>query len=298
MASRLRPVARLRTLLQTPGIKLMPCCHDALSARLVEQAGFPLTFVSGFAASAARGLPDTGLMSYAEMLEVMSGVGGALREIPCMGDGDTGYGNAVNTKRTVQGYARAGMAGIMIEDQVAPKRCGHTRDKAVIGRAEAVARVRAAVDAAREGQDDIVILARTDARATHGLQEAIERCQAFHEAGADITFLEAPHTREEMERYCAEVSGPKMANLLAGGLTPVLPPAELEAMGYSIAAFPLDLINASIISMRAALEGLKHGKPPPALSLPFDELQEVVGFPEYYAEEARYRVEGKPGEEA
>ena len=158
MASRLRPVARLRTLLQTPGIKLMPCCHDALSARLVEQAGFPLTFVSGFAASAARGLPDTGLMSYAEMLEVMSGVGGALREIPCMGDGDTGYGNAVNTKRTVQGYARAGMAGIMIEDQVAPKRCGHTRDKAVIGRAEAVARVRAAVDAAREGQDDIVIL--------------------------------------------------------------------------------------------------------------------------------------------
>ena len=103
MASRVRPVARLRTLLQTPGIKLMPCCHDALSARLVEQAGFPLTFVSGFAASAARGLPDTGLMSYAEMLEAMRGVGGALREIPCMGDGDTGYGNAVNTKRTVQG---------------------------------------------------------------------------------------------------------------------------------------------------------------------------------------------------
>lgn len=104
-----RPVTRLRSLLARPGIKLMPCCHDALSARLVEQAGFPITFVSGFAASAARGLPDTGLMSYGEMLQVMSSVGGALREIPCMGDGDTGYGNAVNTKRTVRGYARAGV---------------------------------------------------------------------------------------------------------------------------------------------------------------------------------------------
>lgn len=268
----------------------MPCCHDALSARLVERAGFPLTFVSGFAASAARGLPDTGLMSYGEMLEVMTSVGGALRTIPCMGDGDTGYGNAVNTKRTVQGYARAGMAGIMIEDQVAPKRCGHTRDKAVIGRDEAVARVRAAVDAAREGGDDILILARTDSRATDGLREAIERCQAFREAGADITFLEAPRTAEEMSAYCSEVDGPKMANLLTGGVTPALPPAELEAMGYSIAAFPLDLINASIVSMRAALEGLKQGKPPQELSLSFEELQEVVGFKEYYEEEAKYKV--------
>ena len=187
------------------------------------------------------------------------------------------------------------MAGIMIEDQVAPKRCGHTRDKAVIDRHEAIARVRAAVDAARESENDIVILARTDARATHGLQEAIERCQAFHEAGADITFLEAPRTRDEMARYCAEVRGPKMANLLAGGLTPVLPPAELEEMGYSIAAFPLDLLNASIVSMRAALEGLKHGQPPASLSLPFDELQDVVGFSEYYAEEARYRVKDEAG---
>ena len=292
-----RSVVRLRKLLQTPGIKMMPCCHDALSARLIERAGFPLAFVSGFAASAARGLPDTGLMSYGEMLAVMSSVGGALREIPCMGDGDTGYGNAVNAKRTVQGYARAGMAGIMIEDQVAPKRCGHTRDKAVIGRSEAVSRVRAAVDAAREG-DDIVVMARTDARATHGLVEAIKRCQAFHEAGADITFLEAPRTRDEMVAYCANVPGPKMANLLAGGLTPALPPAELEAMGYSIAAFPLDLLNASIVSMRAALDGLKHGKPPPALSLPFDELQDVVGFTEYYAEAERYRDAEEGGDGA
>ena len=285
-----RPAARLRALLASPGLKLMPCCHDALSARLVERAGFPLTFVSGFAASAARGLPDTGLMSYGEMLEVMTSVGGALRSIPCMGDGDTGYGNAVNAKRTVQGYARAGMAGIMIEDQVAPKRCGHTRDKAVIGRDEAVARVRAAVDAAREGSDDILILARTDARATDGLREAIERCQAFREAGADITFLEAPRTAEEMRAYCSEVDGPKMANLLTGGVTPALPPTELEAMGYSIAAFPLDLLNASIVSMRAALEGLKQGRPPQELSLPFEELQEVVGFKEYYEEEAKYKV--------
>ena len=185
---------RLRTLLASPGIMQMPCCFDALSAKLVQKAGYPITFASGFSISAAHGLPDTGLMSFGEMEATMQQITSGL-SIPCIGDGDTGYGNAVNVKRTVRGYSRAGLAGIMIEDQVAPKRCGHTKEKAVVDRGAAVMRVRAAVDAAREaaaeGADPIVIVARTDARATHGLDEAIYRAKLFREIGANWRFVEA-----------------------------------------------------------------------------------------------------------
>ena len=147
--------------------------------------------------------------------------------IPLIGDGDTGFGSAQNIKRTVQGYARAGFAAIMLEDQVAPKRCGHTEGKSVVGRDEALTRIRAAVDARNAGAD-ILIMARTDARACVSLDEAISRCQQFRAIGADITFLEAPLNEDEMRRYCAEVDGPKMANLIEGGRTPLLPPAQLE----------------------------------------------------------------------
>lgn len=288
----MRPSAQLRRLLAAPGCHVMPCCYDALSAKLVERAGFPVTFVSGFSAAAAKGLPDTGLLSYAEMEGVMRRVAGSLQSVPCIGDGDTGFGNAVNAKRTVRGYAAAGLAGMMIEDQVAPKRCGHTAGKAVVDRATAVARVRAAVDAAREDRGgDLVIVARTDARATHGLDEALRRCEEFAAAGADVTFLEAPRSVDEMRLYCESVPGVKMANLLAGGLTPVLPAAELDGLGFKLAAYPLDLLNASIVGMRTTLASLKAtGAPAAHLSLGFDELQAVLGFPEYDAEAARYAV--------
>ena len=280
--------AKLRELLATSGIKMMPCCADALGARCVEEAGFPLTFVSGFSLAATKRLPDTGLLSYKEVLDAMADVAVAT-SLPVIGDADAGYGNAINAKRTVQGFARAGLAGAMIEDQLAPKRCGHTRDKAVVEFDDAVARVRAAVDAAAEGPDDLVIIARTDARATHGLDEAIRRCAAFREVGADVTFLEAPRSVDEMRQYCSKVSGHKMANILEGGLTPELPASQLESLGYSLAAYPLTLLNASIMGMRGALDALKSGdKPPPSIS--FEECQRTVGFPEYYAEEARYRT--------
>ena len=288
--------ARLRALLSRPGISVMPCCFDALSARLVERAGFPVTFASGFSVAAAHGLPDTGLLSYGEMEQAMRRITGSLDRIPCIGDGDTGYGNAVNAKRTVRGYAAAGLAGIMIEDQVAPKRCGHTRDKAVVDRETAVARVRAAVDASREAaasdEHAILVMARTDARATHGLEEALERCRRFRECGADITFLEAPRSVEEMQTYCESIDGPKMANMLAGGLTPVLPPSELEKLGFNLAAYPLDLLNASIAGMQRALGAIDaHERPSAADTLDFAELQRVTGWPEYYEQEARYKVE-------
>jgi 2-methylisocitrate lyase-like PEP mutase family enzyme len=176
----------------------MPCCWDALSARLIERAGFPLTFMSGFAVSAARlALPDTQLISYAEMLETGRAICGAV-SIPVIGDADTGYGNALNVKRTIAGYAQAGFAAAMIEDQLAPKRCGHTRGKDVVSRGEALARIRAALDARDEGAG-ILILARTDAAAVHGLDEAIGRAQAFRDAGADILFVK-PHQQAELER--------------------------------------------------------------------------------------------------
>src|SRR5687768_16895371 len=166
--------ARLRELLARPGLLIMPGCHDAMSARLIEEAGFELGFMSGFAVSAARlGMPDAGLISYGELVEQGQNICAAVT-IPVIGDGDTGFGSAQNIKRTVQGYARAGFAAIMLEDQVAPKRCGHTEGKSVVRRDEALTRIHAAVDA-RDAGEDILIMARTDARASDGLDEAITR---------------------------------------------------------------------------------------------------------------------------
>jgi 2-methylisocitrate lyase-like PEP mutase family enzyme len=269
-----KPVDRLRTLLSQPGLLLMPGCHDAMSARLIEEAGYALGFMSGFAVSAARlGMPDTGLISYAELVDQGQNICRAV-SIPIIGDGDTGFGSAQNVKRTVDGYARAGFAGIMLEDQVAPKRCGHTEGKSVVGRDEALTRIRAAVDA----------------RACVSLDEAIARCRAFRELGADITFLEAPLDEAEMQRYCAEVDGPKMANLIEGGKTPLLPLPQLEAIGYSIAVYPLTLLNVGIAAMRRALSELRAG--PAREAMDFEQLKSAVGFPAYYAEEVRYRAPG------
>jgi 2-methylisocitrate lyase-like PEP mutase family enzyme len=288
MAREDTPAKTLRKLLaQDEKLIVMPCCFDALSARLIERAGFPLTFMSGFAVSGARlGAPDTGLISYGEMLDQGRNICDAVT-IPVIGDADTGYGNPVNVKRTLRGYARAGFACAMIEDQLAPKRCGHTRGKQVVGRDEALARVRAAVDAREEGAD-ILVMARTDARFDHGFDEALWRCQAFQDLGADITFFEAPRTAEEMQRLCRETPGPKMANMVEQGDTPILPPRELEAFGYRIAAYPLTLFSAAIRAMNLALADIAAGRTPKSL-LPFEELREVVGFPEYDAEQRRYQ---------
>jgi 2-methylisocitrate lyase-like PEP mutase family enzyme len=281
------PAATLRNLLARPGILVMPGCHDALSARLAEEAGFESAFMSGFAVSAARlALPDTGLISYGELLEQGRNICGAV-SIPIFGDGDTGFGNAINIKRTVEGYARAGFACVMLEDQVAPKRCGHTQGKAIVSRDEAAMRIRAAADA-RDAGADILIMARTDARATGGIDEAIARCRMFRELGADIAFLEAPESVEEMRRYCAEVDGPKMANMIEHGKTPVLSPGELQAIGYGIAVYPLTLLNASIVAMRQALAKLKRHEKPDNI-MDFEGLKEAVGFPGYYREEERYK---------
>ena len=281
------PAARLRARLDTGRLLVTPACGDALSARLIEDAGFDAMFLSGFAASAHRiGAPDTGLISYGEMRDAVRDICAAT-SLPVLADGDTGYGNAMNVRRTVAGYASAGAAAVMIEDQLAPKRCGHTKGKLVVERAEAVDRIRAADDARRDGGHDILIIARTDARHGHGLDEALTRAAAFHEAGADILFVEAPHDEAEMRRICTELPGWKMANMVEGGATPILPPDRLAEIGYHHAAYPLTLMSAAMRAMQDALAALRDGRPPEGL-LPFDELRRLVGFDAYYQAETRY----------
>ncbi|RVU36416.1 isocitrate lyase/PEP mutase family protein [Hwanghaeella grinnelliae] len=279
---------KLRALLRTDRLHVMPCCFDALSAKMIEQEGFGLTFMSGFAASASRiGAPDLGLMSYGEVVDQARNICDATN-FPVIGDGDTGYGNAMNVRRTVSGFARVGCAAVMIEDQVAPKRCGHTPGKEVVGRNEAFDRIKAAVDA-REN-DDILILARTDARHQHGLGEAIDRAAKFAELGADILFVEAPKTVAEMRQVCDELPGPKMANIVEGGETPDLTHEELRDIGYAIAAYPLTLMAAAMQAMTKALHALRDDTARSPMLMDFMELRDRIGFNEYYTTSSAYET--------
>ncbi|MGV2978149.1 oxaloacetate decarboxylase [Roseibium alexandrii] len=280
---------KLRALLAQDKLNVMPCCFDALSAKLIEQAGFGLTFMSGFATSASRiGQPDLGLMSYAEVLDQARNITDAI-QIPLIADGDTGYGNAMNLRRTVTGFAKAGAAAVMIEDQLAPKRCGHTPGKAVVSRAEAFDRIRAAQDAKDAGAD-ILVLARTDARHDHGLTEAIDRAVKFKELGADILFVEAPKTVEEMQTICRELPGTKMANIVEGGETPELSHKELEDIGFSIAAYPLTLMASAMQAMMGTLVKLKSDEDRTPDLMNFSELRDRIGFNDYYEASAHYET--------
>jgi len=267
----------------------MPCCFDALSAKLIEQEGYALTFMSGFAASASRiGAPDLGLLSYAEVAAQARNITEAI-SIPLLCDGDTGYGNAMNVRRTVAGFAKAGCASVMIEDQLAPKRCGHTPGKAVVSREAAYDRIRAAVDereALRAAGGDILILARTDARHEHGLAEAITRATTFAELGADILFVEAPQSEAEMRAVCRNLPGPKMANIVEGGATPDLPNAALHDIGYALAAYPLSLMASAMQAMVATLRAMRDDTRSNLMD--FTELRDRIGFKAYYEASDRY----------
>ena len=294
MTKQISPADKLRALLATGDLITMPCCFDALSAKLIEQEGFGLTFMSGFSAAASRiGEPDLGLMSYGEVLDQARNITDAV-SIPVIGDGDTGYGNAMNVRRTVTGFAKAGCAAVMIEDQLAPKRCGHTKGKEVVGRDEAFDRIKAAVDA-REAGADILILARTDARHQHGLSEAIDRAAKFAELGADILFVEAPKTVAEMRELCAALPGPKMANIVEGGETPDLTPDELTDIGYQIAAYPLSLMAAAMKAMVETLQLMKAGKPRTDMLMDWGQLRNRIGFDAYYEESERYATSKRDG---
>ena len=279
---------KLKNLLEQKDIIVMPGCYDALSAKLIEREELNAGFMSGFAVSSTKlGMPDTGLISFSEMAEQVRNICN-VTSIPIIFDGDTGYGNAVNVYRTVRGFADAGAAAIMIEDQKWPKKCGHTKGKDVVEVDEANSRIKAAVDASKMNNKDILVMARTDAIATRGLNDAIKRMQKFSELGADILFVEAIKSKEDMKRVIKEVPGHHMINLIEDGETPLLEMNELEDIGFKIAVFPLTLMSASVKTMQESLKNMKNKTYNTNVSK-FSDLRDIVGFNEYYEIEDKYK---------
>jgi 2-methylisocitrate lyase-like PEP mutase family enzyme len=278
----------LKKLLDQKDIIVMPGCYDALTAKLIEKEELNAGFMSGFSVSSTKlGMPDTGLISFSEMAEQVRNICN-VTSIPIIFDGDTGYGNAVNVYRTVRGFADAGAAAIMIEDQKWPKKCGHTKGKDVVEVDEANSRIKAAVDASKMNNKDILVMARTDAIATRGLDDAIKRMQKFSELGADILFVEAIKSKEDMKRVIKEVPGHHMINLIEDGETPLLEMNELEDMGFKIAVFPLTLMSASVKIMQESLKNMKNKTYNTNISK-FSDLRDIVGFNEYYEIEDKYK---------
>jgi methylisocitrate lyase len=279
---------RLRELLRTGEVLLVPGAYNPLVARVLEQAGFPAIYAGGYAAAAASyGLPDIGIMTGTEMAEHVSRIVGAV-SLPVIADADTGYGELVNVARTVREHERAGAAAIQIEDQVFPKRCGHMEGKKVIPAEEMVAKVRAAL--AARSDPDTVIVARTDAIAVTGLDDAIERMQAYAEAGADVIFPDAPRSLEEMRQIAAAVPGPLVANMSEHGKTPLLSAEEIGALGYAIALYPSSTLFAAAQSAREIAAILRDkGTTRDDLDrvMPFAELNELAGLSRWQAEETQ-----------
>ena len=269
---------------------LAPGAYDALSARLVEMAGFDVVYLTGFGASASvLGRPDVGLLGLSEMVGQVRRFVQAV-DLPVIADADTGYGNAINVVRTVQEYEQAGVAALHLEDQVAPKRCGHMAGKQVVPVGEMVTKIRAAVDARRD--PDLVLIARTDARAPEGLESALARARAYADAGADVLFVEALEGVEEIELVARELAGvPLLFNWVEAGRTPPLGYDRLVELGYAIVIMPITTLLAATGAMRGALAEVKRaGTPLPVLDrIPsFDDFCDVIGLAEIRDLEARY----------
>lgn len=255
------PARTLRDLLARPEITVAPGAYDGMTAKMVEAAGFPCVYMTGAGASAARGFPDYGLLGMSEMADA-AGVLARSVAIPLVADADTGYGNELNVTRTVREYEMRGVAGLHIEDQVAPKRCGHLDGKEVIPCEQFVAKIRAALHARRD--PDFLVIARTDARAMLGLDEAVRRARAALAAGADMVFVEAAQSLEELASIPRLVQGPCLLNIVRGGKTPDLGLAQAQDMGYRLAILPSLLIGAAASACEQALSALKATGQPPA----------------------------------
>ena len=282
--------ARLRALLESGQTIVAPGAFDPLAARLVEEAGFPAVYMTGFGTSAALlGRPDVGLLTMTEMVDNAGRIAACV-DIPVIADADTGYGNPLNVIRTVGAYEAAGVAGIHLEDQVAPKKCGHMEGKRVIPAEEMAAKVRAAADA--RTQPEFVIIARTDARAVEGLERALERGRMYRDAGADALFIEAVVTEREAEQAVRAFPGvPMLFNWAEGGKTPPLSLDRLTELGYRIVIFPISTLLAATAAMRQVLREIAQaGTPAAALGeLPtFGEFTDFIGLPQVREAEQRY----------
>src|SRR5882672_6149571 len=283
----------LRQLIAQTGYTMVPGAYDTLTARLVEAAGFAAVYLTGGGFSRASGYPDLGLLTLTENTQFIGRTVEAVG-IPVIADADTGYGNAINVIRTVREYEKTGVAGFHLEDQVSPKKCGHYEGKEVIGRAEMVGKIKAAVDTRQDA--DLVIIARSDARAIEGLAAAIDRVNAYLEAGADVGFVEAPQTVEELRIVGRQVRGPALVNVFAGGKTPMLPASELAEMGFRLGIYPSQTHRAAIRAAQRVLQALKEDgdtRRVEADLATFQEREEAVGTASWRALEAKYmRIDG------
>jgi 2-methylisocitrate lyase-like PEP mutase family enzyme len=285
----MRKTTRFKQLVLSPEILMLPVVHDALCARIAERAGFQAVSCAGYANSAALlGKPDVDLLTLTEMVDCAWRIVDAV-DIPVFADGDTGHGNTTNVSRTVKQFEKAGVAGLFIEDQVAPKRCGHMTGKQVIPPEEMVAKLKAALDA--RSDPDLMIMARTDAVAVYGIANAIQRASLYREAGADLIFVEAVESVAQMRQIIAEVKAPHMANMIPGGKTPLLTAKELQDIGYAAVAYPT--VNTYVLAKAATdffntlyAAGTTVGMEKQMIE--FEEFNRLVGLPEIRAAEAKY----------
>jgi len=283
----MKKTTRLRKL-YAEGLLVAPGVFDGLSAKLVEQAGFSAVYSSGGAIARSTGVPDLGLIDLGDNVDRLAQIADAV-DIPVIADADTGHGNALNARKTARLFERAGVAGFHIEDQVLPKKCGHYDDKSVVSVKEFVGKIKAVRDALFD--DDFVIIARTDALAVDGIDAALERAHAYAEAGADVLFVEAPVSEEQIERIARELPQPKLINMFYGGKTPLVPLARLEELGFSICIIPSDLQRAAIRAMQKTLEVLKRDGNTGAIQdqlASFREREEVIGAAAYAELDRRY----------
>jgi 2-methylisocitrate lyase-like PEP mutase family enzyme len=286
----MRATQKLRELLAGDDVQIAPGAFDGISARLIEQAGFNLVYASGGAISRSMGYPDMGLLSMSEVLARLAPILDSVT-IPVIADADTGYGNALNAQRAVREFERLGVAGLHIEDQIFPKRCGHYEDKSVIPLAEMAQKIRAARDAATD--PDLVIIARTDAIAVEGFESAIERAEAYAEAGADVLFVEAPQSEQQIEEIGRRIPQPKLLNMFLGGKTPLVPLDRLKEWGYRLVIVPSDLQRAALFAMGEVLQVLKQEGNSAKLAdrmASFADREEIVGTSAYLNLDASYRV--------
>jgi carboxyvinyl-carboxyphosphonate phosphorylmutase len=280
---------RLRTLLYQDQIVVAPGTHDCLTARIIEKEGFNALYMTGYGTSASMlGKPDVGLLTLTEMVARASRLVEAVN-IPVIADADTGYGNAVNVARTVREYEKAGVACLQLEDQVAPKKCGHMLGREIIPKDEMVGKIKAACDARQD--DNLMIIARTDARTTCGIDEAIERGLAYEEAGADIIFVESPETEEEMKKITSIFVVPVLANMVEHGRTPFLPVSKLEEIGYNLAIFPVTstyVIAKAVQDVMATLKKTGSTESMMDKMVLFEEFNNLIGLPDILEVEKLY----------
>jgi 2-methylisocitrate lyase-like PEP mutase family enzyme len=283
---------RIHRILSEAGAIAFPGVFDTLSAKVVQSVGFPMGFVSGYSVAAtAIGEPDLGLLTQTEMIERARRICGSV-DIPIIVDADTGYGNPLNVRRTVQELIAAGAAGCFLEDQQWPKKCGHMRGKRIIDREDYVQKIRAAVDA-KAGRD-FFIVARTDALAVAGMDEAVARVVAAREAGADASFIEAPTSVEQLAEIGRRAPAPNVANMIEGGRTPVLPTARLAELGFQLIVYPLAGLFAAAKALEATYRKLRTDMTTLGSGIPmmsFEEFNALIGVPQKYALAERYKAE-------